>query len=610
VSTQSQAANEQRAAASPASEPSRLARPARRLDGAALVPWAVVLLAPVLGVALLRAPLINQLIYVDPWFYSGFGWSLAHNVAIFGWPYPADRFTVILPIAVSTGLFGPVGGYFVLHYLLMAGCGALLYLAVRRFASVPVAVAAVCLLMLNPFFVRLMIWNYVTFVALPCTIAGVALWYLGSTRSRALWTALGAGICLSAAIYADEGMFLVLPALIGVELIAAVRGGREIMTLLLRGCVMAVGALLVLVVGYLGYRAYVGSFPLKDMFQATINFIHQNSQTAAQVEVSPRIWLRTEPHVYAPLLVCVGTVAVLGRSLLRTTLRARMAQFAIAYTLVFWLYRFTVPSALVETWYYYNMTAVTGAFAMPAILDELGRRSTRARWVVVAGVAVAVTGLTDLVIRTGSPSALSTLNTHTVLLVCVLAACCVAAVLVVALKWDAARLIAVAVFCAIVAAIALAPDYGNGTGEFTPYGTTAELGAYRAGYDMSQLIAKYDRPSSRVLLWEDWEVLESGGFVNMGGHLGVPVVKGTTTELWPAMPGLTRSEVDQLRAPTTTRVLAVSETLNEIVGAVPALAKKGFNPSLEAEGLWAGALTDGVPAGGHLYYELIKLHTR
>ena len=104
------------------------------------------LLAPVLGVLLLRAPLLNQLDYVDPWIYSGYGWTLSHHIEIFGWPYYADRFTVILPIAVSTGLLGPIPAYFVLRYVLMAGCGALLYLALRRFASVPVAVAAVCLL--------------------------------------------------------------------------------------------------------------------------------------------------------------------------------------------------------------------------------------------------------------------------------------------------------------------------------------------------------------------------------------------------------------------------------------------------------------------------------
>ena len=228
-------------------------------------------------------------------------------MAIFGWPYYVDRFTVVLPIAVSTGLLGPVPAYLILHYVLMAGCGALLYLAVRRYASMPVAAAAVCLLMLNPFFVRLMGWDYITFVSLPCTIAGAALWYLGSTRSRALWTALGAGICLSAAIYANLGMALVLPALFGVEGIAAIRGGRRDVTMfILRGCVMAAGALLLLIVGYLGYRAYIGSFQLKLMFQATIDFLGQLSQQAAQYRVAPAIFLRTDPHIYAPVLVCVG----------------------------------------------------------------------------------------------------------------------------------------------------------------------------------------------------------------------------------------------------------------------------------------------------------------
>jgi hypothetical protein len=551
-----------------------------------------VLLAPVLGIALLRAALINQLTFLDPWLYSGYGWTLAHHIAIFGWPYYVDRFTVVLPIAVSTGLLGPVPAYLILHYLLMAGCGALLYKAVRRFASVPIAAAAVCLLMLNPFFVRLMLWDYTQFVTLPCTIAGVALWYLGSTRPRALWTALGAGLCLGAVIFANAFMGLVLPALLGVEVIAAIRGGRrDVITLVVRTCVMAAGALLVLVVGYLGYRAYLGSFSLKLMFQATIDLIRLSSQTSASYRVSPSIFLRTQPHLYAPVLVCVGTVMVLGRSLLSNTLRARMAQFAIAYTLAFWVYRFAFDSDVVELWYYYNMTAVTAAFAMAAILDELGRRRGRASWLAVAGVAVAATAVTDLVIRSLDQSALNILHTHTVVLVCVLVVCCIAAVLAVVLKRDAGRLVAVAVFCAIVATIALAPDKNGPPGEFSSYATTTELDGYQAGYDMTQLIAKYDRPSSRVLLWDDLQGLGNAGWVNLGGHIGAYAP--------PAIPALTPSELAMLRDPTTTRVLAVSQSVTQVANATPALEKRGFRPSLESEGVWTG---------GRLYYALIKLH--
>jgi hypothetical protein len=593
VSTQSRQAAGQRPAAPPTSEYERRARPVWRVKAAGLVPWAVVLLAPVVGILLLRAPLVNMLGYLDPWLYSGYGWTLAHHVTIFGWPYYVDRFTVVLPIAVSTGLLGPVPAYFVLHYVLMAGCGALLYLAVRRFASVSVAAGAVCLLMLNPFFVRLMLWDYTPFVTLSCTIAGVALWYLGSTRARSLWTALGAGICLGASLFANAGAgALVLPALIGVEAIAAIRSGRrDAITLVLRCCAMVAGGLLVLVVGVLGYRAYIGPFALKLLFQATIDIIRDSSQIAASYRVAPSIFLRQDPHIYAPLLVCVGTVLILGRSLLSNTLRARMAQFAVAYTLVFWVYRFGGNSDVVEIWFYYNITAITAAFAMPAILDELGRRGGRTRWLVVVGVAIAATGLTDLVIRSFGPYSLTIFNRDTAGLACVLAGGCIAAVLVAVLKQNSARLIAVAAFCAIVATIALAPDRNSTTGGFSPYGTAAELEGYQAGYDMTQLIAKYDRPSSRVLLWDDLQGIGDAGWVNLGGHLGTYTV--------PPIPALPPSELAMLRAPTTTRVLAVSQSAAEVASAVPALAKQGFGPSLETEGVWTG---------GHLYYALIKLH--
>lgn len=574
--------------------------PAAAFSRAGLAPWALVLLAPVLGVLLLRAPLVNMFGDADPWIYSGYGWALAHHTEMFGWPYYADRFTVILPIAVSSGLLGPLPGYLALRYLLMAGCGALLYLAVRRFASVPIAVAGACLLMLNPFFVRMMLWDYTPFVTTPCIIAGAALWYLGSTRTRALWTAVGAGICLSAAVYANPVAGLVLPALIAVEAIAAIRSGRSgVTTLVLRGCAMAAGALLLVIVGYLGDRAYIGSFPIKLMFEATIDFIRHNSQLSAAYQGRPSVFLRTDPEIYAPVLVCVGTVVILGRSLLSNTLRSRMAQFAIAYTLMVWVFRFTVTSSVIETWFAYNMTALTAAFAMPAILDELGRRSVRPRWPVVAGVAVVASGLIDLVIRSvGLSTALSVLQyvrTDVVVLACVLLACCIAAGLVAVLKRDAPRLIALAIFCAVVATIALTPAPGADTGNFSPFGARTELEAYQAGYDVTQLIAKYDRPFSRVRVWDDLTGFGSVGWVNL------PDAGGALSDAFapPPVPELSPDELATLRTPTTTRVLALAQSEDAVASSVPALQKQGLDPSLETEGIWAN---------GHLYYALIKLH--
>src|SRR5438067_12835597 len=90
-------------------------------------------------------------------------------------------------------------------------------------------------------------------------------------------------------------------------------------------------------------------------------------------------------------------------------------------------------------------------------------------------------------------------------------ACCIAAALMLVLKRDSARLIAgLAVFCAIVRRSPLARQ--KNTGDFSVYRSTAELQGYQAGYDMMRLISKYDRPSSRVLLW--------AGLRGLGGRDG------------------------------------------------------------------------------------------
>ena len=46
-----------------------------------------------------------------------------------------------------------------------------------------------------------------------------------------------------------------------------------------------------------------------------------------------------------------------------------------------------------------------------------------------------------------------------------------------------------------------------------------------------------------------------------------------------------------LRDPTTTRALALSQSVDEIASAVPTLEKQGFRPALESEGVWTGGRT-------------------
>ncbi len=557
------------------------------------------MLAPLLGVLVLRAPLINALPNNDTWFYSGYGWALAHHIEIFGWFYYADRFTATLPIALSTGALGPVAGYLVLRCLLLVGTGGVLYICARRFTSRFVAATGVCLLAMNPFYMRLVLWDYTTFIALPCTIAGAAVWYLGTRRTAMLITAIVSGALLGAAIYANPLSGLVLPALFAVETVAACREGRRAVVLLLtRALAALLGALLVFVAGYLGYRAYLGSFPIANMYKATLDFLRSNNQLAAPFQHPPGVWLKTEPRIYGPVLVCVGIVVVLGRSLLQNTPRSRVALFALAYTAVFWLYRFTITSSVIETWWAYSMTAATSAFALPAILDELvGRSRSRERLVLAA--ALVATGGADLLVRSDHNIALSVFNylrTHPYPLLLLLIACCSAALASALVRRAGIRITALVAFLALVAVLTLTPAgyVGTGqTGEFSPYGE-AEVDGYQAAYDMTRLIASRDRPQSRVLLWDSLYGLAAISWANLPHQDGG--IENVEAPI--AITQLTPAEIELLLYPTTTRVLVLSQSTTELASTVPSLRRIGLRPRIEVAGAWAD---------GALYYAVIDL---
>ncbi len=106
---------------------------------------------------------------------------------------------------------------------------------------------------------------------------------------------------------------------------------------------------------------------------------------------------------------------------------------------------------------------------------------------------------------------------------------------------------------------------------------------------MPQLIAKYNFPTSRPIVWADLQRLGSAGWVNIGSR--VQPAPGS---------GVTRSELTALGDPPITGVLAGSQSVTAIGSAVTALQEQGLGPNLEPQGVWTG---------GRLYYALIDLHT-
>jgi hypothetical protein len=565
-----------------------------------LAPAAVILLAPLVGVLVARAPLMNNLAYRDPWFYSGYAWTLAHHVEIFGWFYYSVRFPVILSIRWATDLFGPVTGYIVLRYLIFVGTGAVLYACFRRFTSVAVSCTAVALLAMSSFYLRMVLWDYTSFIAVPCSIAGVAIWFMASERGRVYWQFVGAGVLLGAALFANALSATVVGALLLVEGAAALRNGpREILRLATRCLSALAGALLVFVGGYLAYRAYLGSYSPGEIVNPTIEFLRSQNQLAAPLQRPISEFLRNEPRVYGPVLLSLALVIAWGRRILDDSLPARLAQFSVTYVVLLWLYRVAVTSSVIETWWAYDMTAVSTAFGLPLLVEAL-RERLAPRWSSwVIGASLLGTAVASFLVRRGNYHSVLLFNSikaHRSLLALLLVGG-VAIIGALKLRWPAGRIVAMAAFCGLFAAISLAPATYIGisqTGEFAPDSRGEYLG-YRAAYDMSKLLEARDQPDSRIMLWTTLVGLPLIGWVDLP-HQGGAIVNAETPPQ--ALNTLDQYELGFVEYPTTHGLLVMSEDPADMTRALSALAGAGIRANLRTRGTWAD---------GHLHYELVYL---
>jgi hypothetical protein len=569
-----------------------------------LAPLLTAAVAPLVGIAVLRAPLFNNLSYRDPWFYSGYAWTLVHHVEIFGWFYYSVRFPVILPIRWSTDLFGPVAGYVILRYLILVATGGILYACLRRFWTVAGACTAVVLLAMSSFYLRMVLWDYTSYVAVPACIAGVALWFMGSTRGRVFWYFVLSGGLLGAAVFANALSGTVVAAMLAVDAIAALRqGAGEIGRLAIRCFSAAAGAVAVFIGGYLGYRAYLGPFSPHDILEPTLSFLRQNNQLAAPLQRPVSEFLRAEPRIYAPVIVSVATVVVLGRRIWQNDLLARLAQFAVAYVLLLWLYRFSVTSSVLETWWAYGMTAVSTAFALPLLLRGLQSHepaSPRRDSLGVLLAAVAGTAIVSLVVRSFNSSAVEVyddIRNHAPILLGVLSG---AAVVIVALRFarpGIPQMLATAAFFGVFAFQSLTPASYIGigqTGEFSSDGHGEILG-YRAAYHLVKLLEHRDRPPTRVLIWTTLIGLPVITWVDLPhqeGAIGNPEAPQFRLNR------LSPEELDLVRYPTTRGLLVLSENPADMTSSLSALRAAGVSVAVRRRGTWAE---------GKLSYELLDL---
>ena len=558
----------------------------------------VLALGPAAVAAALRLPLINQLDWADAWFYSGYGWVPKHHFHVYGWTYFGVRFPAILPIGVFARVFGTYGGYVLLRYILAVASGVAVYLGVRRFAGTGVAVSTAFLLYLNPFFSRMLLWDYAGFAAVSAGVIGVALWWWSDERGLA-WTLLP-GAALASALFANALFGTALLVLAAVELVAATRTSLAACVRLAGRIVVAVlGGLIVFALGYVGYVAILGSFSPLDLVRPTIDFVRSNEQNSAMYQHPPSEWLAHEVRIWMPVVLSVAVASSLGRRLFGSDLRARVAQTAIGYTVLLWIYRATVTSSVVETWWAYALVVVALAPAIGVLLQEVATmRTGRRAWAAAAGVVIVVA----LAIRTFDGHAdrlYSWIERHPDAVYALLGAGLACALLLL-IRAEALRAASLCAVFALTTLMAWAPSVfdGRGTTGVFVRDWAADWHAYAAARSFVDLDRRYDSAQSHVYTWFPGTL----GITNIA-WAALPQI-GTTVQLLNSgepLDKLLPLGRARLRLPNAAYVLIMSPQPSDIPDAEHALAQNGFGTREVRTGLWDD---------GRLRYALLSLTSK
>jgi hypothetical protein len=551
--------------------------------------------APAVVAAMLRLPLINQLDWADAWFYSAYAWVPRHHFDVYGWNYFSVRFPAILSIGIFERAFGTYGGYVLLRYVLAVAAGVAVYLGARRVAGTGVALATAVLLYLNPFFSRMLLWDYAGFVVVACGVIGVALWWWSDGR-RLAWTLLP-GAALAVALYANAFIGFAIVVLFLVELVAAARDGlAACLRLAARVAVSVAAGAAVFVLGYLGYVAIIGGFSPVDLIRPTVEFLRSNAENSAPYQRPTSEWLLHDVRIWTPVVLSLALVGVLGRRFFANDLPARIAQTCVGLTAFLWLYRATVTSSVVETWWAYDLVVIVAAPAVAVLLAEVPR--WRRGWLAAAGVVALLT----IAIRTFDGTAghlYGWISRHPAADLGLLGVGIVCAVLLL-VPIDSLRVIALASALGVATLLAWAPSIFDGRGTTGVYVSDGALDwhAYAAAHDFIDLVRNYDNAQSHVYTWYSGTM----GLVNIGWTT-LPQ-DGTTVQLLQAVQPLDQLEPlgrARLEQSNAAFVLVMSVRSADLAAARRALARNGFGTRPVRRGSWAD---------GALRYALLRLTSK
>jgi hypothetical protein len=344
---------------------------------------------PVVLYFLLRAEPYSRQNGIDPFIYLGYSFDQKNLIDRYGPTYYGVRFALLLPINVTAHLFGAVGGYFVLRYLLALFAGGAIYLLFRRTHGRGTAALGFVLLLTSPMFLRALMTSYSDTTGVPyLTGALVLLIWSGLAPPGRYRPAqiLGAGLLLGLAVHSNPfnvGLgFVLVAAFCCTELTR--RRARLVIDL-------AVIAAAVLFVTLVGALYYAWRFDTGNILKPSIDAVNTYSGKNGQLFRAPDYaWLRFRFHLYIAPLTLVCWLILRVRSRRAITRGEATAMLALGSTYLFFAgYEFVLGSSALETYYYTSYMTGPMVIAMTfTIVAAIERRHDRER--IAAALAVAV----------------------------------------------------------------------------------------------------------------------------------------------------------------------------------------------------------------------------
>jgi hypothetical protein len=326
------------------------------------------LVSPILAVLLFNISLINQYGYVDPEFYTGYGYSFARMWHVYGPTYYAMRFPIMFLNSFFQHLGPGLFGYTLLRLLILWACGLPLYFSVRRLYGSGVAVVAYAGLVLNPFFARLLLWDLTIFVSIPAALAGMAVWHLRAQRSLLTAATSGCLFCVSVNSHSFTGTAIGLFLLTeGLGALATAPARRR---LRVDVAGLALGSLVCLGLGLAFYGLHVGYVSPLTMLHVTLAAIKVGNQYVQSSHMPFSSYFATNYDIYVPFITTALAAVTLRASLLRNTVQARITWFAILYCAAYLFAVFIRHMFIAQLFYYFLHLTIVVYLTVPIILGE------------------------------------------------------------------------------------------------------------------------------------------------------------------------------------------------------------------------------------------------